>query len=97
MNVSWDRGVSTTTPFSTGGNRASQSEADQPCYRQGVEHEKNRILEAFFYTSGECIINFNYKEGWMDHIKLMIYGFIGIGALVAIIALLTQMLGIARG
>ncbi len=33
----------------------------------------------------------------MDHIKLMIYGFIGIGALVAIIALLTQMLGIARG
>ncbi len=43
------------------------------------------------------IINFNYKEGWMDHIKLMIYGFIGMGALVAIIALLTQMLGIARG
>ena len=63
-----------------------------------VGHEKNRILEALFYTSGECInINFNYKEGWMDHIKLMIYGFIGIGALVAIIALLTQMLGIARG
>lgn len=81
-----------------GWNRASQSGADQPCYRQGVEHEKNRILEALSYTSGECIIiNFNYKEGWMDHIKLMIYGFIGIGALVAIIALLTQMLGIARG
>ena len=49
------------------------------------------------FTRGECIINFNDKEGWMDHIKLMIYGFIGIGALVAIIALLTQMLGIARG
>jgi hypothetical protein len=89
MDVSWDRGVSTTKPFSTGGDRVSQSE---------VGHEKNRILEALFYTSGECInINFNYKEGWMDHIKLMIYGFIGMGALVAIIALLTQMLGIARG
>jgi hypothetical protein len=90
MKVSWNRGVSTTKPFSTGGNRASQSE---------VGHEKNRILDAFFYTGGECIIiiNFNYKEGWMDHIKLMIYGFIGMGALVAIIALLTQMLGIARG
>lgn len=32
----------------------------------------------------------------MDHIKIMIYGFIGIGVLVALIALLTQMLGIAR-
>lgn len=54
----------------------------------------------FTYTSGECnhhqLQLFNYKEGWMDHIKLMIYGFIGFGALVAIIALLTQMLGIAR-
>jgi hypothetical protein len=32
----------------------------------------------------------------MDHIKLMIYGFIGIGVVVAVTALLTQMLGIAR-
>ncbi len=32
----------------------------------------------------------------MDHIKIMIYGFIGIGVLVALVALLTQMLGIAR-
>jgi len=89
MKVSWNRGVSTTKPFSTGGNRASQSE---------VGHEKNRILDAFLTGVGNAIIiNFNYKEGWMDHIKLMIYGFIGMGALVAIIALLTQMLGIARG
>lgn len=63
-----------------------------------VGHEKNRILDAFLTGVGNAIIiNFNYKEGWMDHIKLMIYGFIGMGALVAIIALLTQMLGIARG
>jgi hypothetical protein len=89
MKVSWNRGVSTTKPFSTGRNRASQSE---------VGHEKNRILDAFLTGVGNAIIiNFNYKEGWMDHIKLMIYGFIGMGALVAIIALLTQMLGIARG
>jgi hypothetical protein len=88
MKVSWNRGVSTTKQFSTGGNRASQSE---------VGHEKNRILDAFLTGVGNAIINFNYKEGWMDHIKLMIYGFIGMGALVAIIALLTQMLGIARG
>jgi hypothetical protein len=89
MKVSWNRGVGTTKPFSTGGNRASQSE---------VGHEKNRILDAFLTGVGNAIIiNFNYKEGWMDHIKLMIYGFIGMGALVAIIALLTQMLGIARG
>jgi hypothetical protein len=88
MKVSWNRGVSTTKPFSTGGNRASQSE---------VGHEKNRILDAFLTGVGNAIINFNYKEGLMDHIKLMIYGFIGMGALVAIIALLTQMLGIARG
>ncbi len=32
----------------------------------------------------------------MDHIKLLIYGFIGIGVVVSIIALLTKMLGIAR-
>ena len=32
----------------------------------------------------------------MDHIKLVLYGFIGIGALVALIALITQMLGIAK-
>lgn len=32
----------------------------------------------------------------MDHIKLMIYGLIGIGVVVAVTALLTQMLGIAR-
>lgn len=32
----------------------------------------------------------------MDHIKLLIYGFVGVGVLVAIVALLTQMLGIAR-
>jgi hypothetical protein len=89
MKVSWNRGVSTTKPFSTGRNRASQSE---------VGHEKNRILDAFLTGVGNAIIiNFNSKEGWMDHIKLMIYGFIGMGALVAIIALLTQMLGIARG
>jgi hypothetical protein len=38
----------------------------------------------------------NHKEVHMDHIKLMIYGVIGIGVLVAIVAMLTQMLGIAR-
>jgi hypothetical protein len=32
----------------------------------------------------------------MDHIKMLIYGFIGIGAVVAIIALLVKMLGLAR-
>ncbi len=32
----------------------------------------------------------------MDHIKIMIYGFIGIGVLVTVVALLTKMLGIAR-
>jgi hypothetical protein len=32
----------------------------------------------------------------MDHIKLMIYGVIGFGALVSIIALLTKVLGIAK-
>lgn len=32
----------------------------------------------------------------MDHIKLMIYGFIGIGVVVSVMALLTQMLGIAK-
>jgi len=32
----------------------------------------------------------------MDHIKLLIYGVIGIGVVVALTALLTQMLGIAR-
>lgn len=32
----------------------------------------------------------------MDHIKLMIYGVIGIGVVVAITALLTNLLGIVR-
>lgn len=32
----------------------------------------------------------------MDHIKLAIYGVIGIGVVVSVIALLTKMLGIAR-
>ena len=32
----------------------------------------------------------------MDHIKLLIYGFIGIGVVVTVIALLTKMLGISR-
>jgi hypothetical protein len=32
----------------------------------------------------------------MDHIKLAIYGVIGMGVLVALIAMLTKMLGIAR-
>ena len=32
----------------------------------------------------------------MDHIKLMLYGFIGIGVVVALIALITNMLGIAK-
>jgi hypothetical protein len=32
----------------------------------------------------------------MDHIKLAIYGVIGMGILVTVIALLTKMLGIAR-
>jgi hypothetical protein len=32
----------------------------------------------------------------MDHIKIMIYGFIGIGVVVSVIALLTNMLGIAK-
>lgn len=32
----------------------------------------------------------------MDHIKLLIYGVIGLGVVVSVIALLTQMLGIAR-
>ncbi len=32
----------------------------------------------------------------MDHIKLLIYGVIGIGVVVSVIALLTQMLGIAK-
>jgi hypothetical protein len=32
----------------------------------------------------------------MDHIKIMIYGFIGIGVVVSVIALITKMLGIAK-
>jgi hypothetical protein len=32
----------------------------------------------------------------MDHIKMMIYGFIGIGVVVAIIAMLVKILGLAR-
>lgn len=32
----------------------------------------------------------------MDHIKLLIYGVVGIGVVVAVIAMLTNMLGIAR-
>ncbi len=32
----------------------------------------------------------------MDHIKLMLYGVIGMGVLVAVIAMLTNMLGINR-
>lgn len=32
----------------------------------------------------------------MDHIKIMIYGFIGIGVVVGVTALLTHLLGIAR-
>ena len=32
----------------------------------------------------------------MDHIKLAIYGVIGIGVLVAVIAMITNMLGIAK-
>ncbi len=32
----------------------------------------------------------------MDHIKMLIYGVVGIGVVVAVIALLTKMLGIAR-
>lgn len=32
----------------------------------------------------------------MDHIKIMIYGIIGIGVVVAVTALLTHLLGIAR-
>ncbi len=32
----------------------------------------------------------------MDHIKMLIYGFIGIGVVVSVIALLVKMLGIAR-
>jgi hypothetical protein len=33
----------------------------------------------------------------MDHIKIMIFGFIGIAVVVIVVALLTNMLGIARG
>lgn len=32
----------------------------------------------------------------MDHIKLMIYGFIGIGVVIVVTAILTNILGIAR-
>ena len=32
----------------------------------------------------------------MDHIKLAIYGVIGMGVLVAVIAMITNMLGIAK-
>lgn len=32
----------------------------------------------------------------MDHIKLLIYGVVGIGVVVAVIAMLTNMLGIAK-
>lgn len=32
----------------------------------------------------------------MDHIKLLIYGALGIGIVVSVIALLTNMLGIAK-
>jgi hypothetical protein len=40
--------------------------------------------------------NASNKEVHMDHIKLAIYGIIGIGVLVAVIAMPTQMLDIAR-
>jgi len=32
----------------------------------------------------------------MDHIKMLIYGIVGIGVVVSVIALLVKMLGIAR-
>lgn len=38
----------------------------------------------------------HHKEVHMDHIKMLIYGFIGIGVVVSVIALLVKMLGIAR-
>ncbi len=41
-------------------------------------------------------VNSNRKEVHMDHIKLMIYGFIGIGVVVSVIALIVKMLGLAR-
>lgn len=36
------------------------------------------------------------REVHMDHIKILIYGFIGVGVVVGITALLTHLLGIAR-
>lgn len=61
--------------------------------------EQDRIAGAlaFLYKSRQYIlINSNHKEVHVDHIKIMIYGFIGIGVVVTVIALLTKMLGIAR-
>ena len=61
--------------------------------------EQDRIAGAlaFLYKSRKSIlINSNHKEVHMDHIKLMIYGFIGIGVVVSVIALIVKMLGLAR-
>lgn len=62
-----------------------------------VEQDRIAGVLAFLYKSRKYIfINSNYKEVHVDHIKIMIYGFIGIGVVVTVIALLTKMLGIAR-
>ena len=47
-------------------------------------------------TGGTSLVNSNHKGVHMDHIKIMIYGFIGIGVVVSVIALITKMLGIAK-